>query len=138
MKPLPPVIQLDATGCALATIATLARKPYLDIKQRAAALGIHPEDQSLWSETGYFYRLAKDQGIQLAEQPTPFTDWESLPDLAVLSIKWHQVNDRPFWHWVVFQRTEQGNVVLDSKKALKTHHRTDFGRIKPKWFIEVL
>jgi hypothetical protein len=28
-----------------------------------------------------------------------------------------------------------GSCVLDPKKALCTHRRTDFGRIKPKWFI---
>jgi hypothetical protein len=38
---------------------------------------------------------------------------------------------------VVFVREGGDAFVLDSKKALRTNRRTDFGRMKPKWFIPV-
>ena len=66
-----------------------------------------------------------------------FHSWGRLPDLALLATKWHLEKGAPFWHWVVFVRERERSYVLDPKKALKTNQRTDFGRIKPKWFIEV-
>lgn len=42
-----------------------------------------------------------------------------------------------FWHWAVFVREGTKQYVLDSKKALKSNIRTDFGRMKPKWHIKV-
>ncbi|HEY7221913.1 MAG TPA: hypothetical protein VH985_26315 [Candidatus Binatia bacterium] len=57
--------------------------------------------------------------------------------MALLAIKWHIEKKQPFWHWVVFVRDQDGVYVLDSKKALRRHKRTDFGRMKPNWYIEV-
>lgn len=42
---------------------------------------------------------------------------------------------KPYWHWVVFIREDCYAYVLDSKKGLKRNIRTDFGRMKPKWYI---
>lgn len=137
MKPLTPVVQQDATGCGLAVIATLTGQPYAQIKTRAAELGTHPEDKRIWSDTDYVYRLAADQGLTLAVQPTPFHDWDNLPDLAIMAIKWRRIEGVPFWHWVVFQRTEGEPQVLDSGIRLKHQCRRDLWRIQPKWFIEV-
>jgi hypothetical protein len=66
-----------------------------------------------------------------------FYAWERLPDLALLAIQWHRENGIPFWHWAVFVREGERSYVLDPKKALKKNRRTDFARIRPKWFIEV-
>jgi len=33
-----------------------------------------------------------------------FKSWEALPDIALLSIKYHEKNGLLFWHWVVFKR----------------------------------
>jgi hypothetical protein len=38
---------------------------------------------------------------------------------------------------VVYVSDGNGARVLDPKRGLKTNSRTDFGRIKPKWFISV-
>jgi hypothetical protein len=38
---------------------------------------------------------------------------------------------------VIFRRGTDRAVVLDLKPSLKNHVRTDFGRIKPKWFITI-
>lgn len=75
-------------------------------------------------------------GIAAAAE-RPFRGWDRLPDLALLSIKWHLESGTPFWHWVVFARENGHARVFDSKKSLKRHVRTDFGRMNPKWYIAV-
>ena len=132
-----PVIQEEITGCGIASVAAVVGISYREAKRIASGIGIYAEDQSLWSSPEHVRRLLTKLGVQTSKKERPFTGWESLPDCALLSIKWHMKNDKPYWHWVVFVREEDRGVVLDSKKALKNNVRTDFGRMKPKWFIEV-
>ena len=132
-----PVVQLERTGCGIASVAALAGVSYARAKHAANRLGIFADDPRLWSETGYVRRLLKEYRIRSARTEVPFTSWEALPDLALLAIKWHKEGDRAFWHWVVFWRGPYGPVVLDSKRGLRRHLRTDFGRMKPKWLIPV-
>ncbi len=132
-----PVVQLDRTGCGIASVAALAGVTYRQAQRVANRLGIFAGDHRLWSETGYVRRLLKEFGIRSTRPEVPFTSWEALPDLALLAVKWHKERDHSFWHWVVFWRGPCGPVVLDSKRALRRHLRTDFGRMKPEWFITV-
>ncbi|UQI42198.1 hypothetical protein [Vreelandella venusta] len=132
-----PVVQEEISGCGIAACAALAGITYTQAKATANALGIYAEDTALWSDTEYVRRLLCTLGITAAPTETPFEAWSTLPDKALLAIKWRTEQGRPFWHWVVFVRTERDTVVLDSKKALKTNIRRDFGRIKPKWFIRL-
>jgi hypothetical protein len=132
-----PVVQLERTGCGIASVAALAGVNYRQAQRVANRLGIFAGDPRLWSETGYVRRLLKEFGIRSTRPEVPFTSWEALPHLALLAIKWHKERGRPFWHWVVFWRGPNGSVVLDSKRALRRHVRTDLGRMKPKWFITV-
>jgi hypothetical protein len=132
-----PVVQLERTGCGIASVAALADMRYRAMQRVANRLGIFADDPRLWSETGYVRRLLKEFGILSVRTEVPFTSWEALPDHALLAIKWHRERGCPFWHWVVFWRGPYGSVVLDSKRALRRHMRTDFGRMKPKWFIPV-
>jgi hypothetical protein len=132
-----PVIQKETTGCAIASAAVVAGISYDEAKRVAASLGIHATDSTLWSETNHIRRLLNRLGIQVGDQETPFSTWNRLPDCALLAIKWHVSGGKPHWHWVVFLRDGPVEQVLDSKKSLKTNIRKDFGRIKPKWFIEV-
>lgn len=131
------VMQEERTGCGIASVAALAGLSYSRAKAAAHALGIEAGDASLWSETGHVRRLLAHFGIRAGAGERPFRSWESLPDLALLAIKWHEEKGRPFWHWVVFVRDSQGPRVLDSKRGLAKPVRTDFGRIKPRWFIRV-
>ncbi|WP_445620387.1 hypothetical protein ACUN8C_00245 [Kushneria sp. Sum13] len=133
-----PVIQKESTGCGIAACAALAGLTYEATRGRAAALGIHASDRSLWSNTAYVRRLLADLGIGTSKEESPFTGWQDLPDRALLAIKWRRIDGVPFWHWVVFVRKPGESVVLDSKAALKHNTRRDFGRMKPQWFIEVL
>jgi hypothetical protein len=132
-----PVVQLERTGCGIASVAALAGVSYRQAQRVANRLGIFADNSRLWSETDYVRRLLKEHGIRPAHTEVPFTTWEALPDLALLAVKWHREQGRPFWHWVVFWRGPHGAVVLDSKRALRRHVRTDFGRMKVKWFIPV-
>ena len=132
-----PVIQEELTGCGIASVAALAGITYQEAKSAANRLGIFAEDQRLWSETHHIRTLLRHFEFQASHAELPFQSWASLPDLALLSTKWHLERGRPFWHWAVFWRGPQGAAVLDSKKALQRNVRTDFWRIKSKWYIEV-
>lgn len=104
---------------------------------RGEATGISAEDERLWSDTAYVRTLLRHYGIRASDRAQPFPSWKALPDLALLAIKWRMQRSRSFWHWVVFWRGPRGAVVLDPKQALRTHRRTDFGRMRPKWLIEI-
>jgi len=134
---LQPVIQLDRTGCAIASAAALGGVSYRKARSVATSLGISVKDERLWSETSHVRRLLKHLGVRIARVKAPFRSWNDLPPVALLAIKWHLEKRRPHWHWVVYVRDQRGARVLDPKKSLRQHARTDFGRIKPKWFIAV-
>lgn len=132
-----PVIQQEATGCAIASAAALAGISYPAAKKVANGLGISARDPSLWSDTAHVRRLLKALGLGTAKTEQPFRGWHLLPDRALLAIKWHREKGIPYWHWAVFVRENGEEFVLDSKKGLAKNKRTDFGRMKPKWFIEI-
>lgn len=132
-----PVVQLERTGCGIASVAALAGVSYTAAKRVANRMGISAADSRLWSETSYVHRLLEQYRLRASSRPTPFVSWDALPNQALLAIKWHRVKGQAFWHWVVFARDSSGTYVLDSKTSLKRHVRKDFWRMKPKWFIEV-
>lgn len=132
-----PVVQLERTGCGIASVAALAGVTYSGAKRAANRLGISAGDRRLWSETRQVRTLLNHYRLCAAQQETHFLSWQALPDVALLAIKWHRVRGQAFWHWVVFWRSPRGPVVLDSRRALRHHVRTDFGRMKPKWWIGV-
>jgi hypothetical protein len=131
-----PVVQLERTGCGIASVAALAAVSYRQAQRTANRLGIFAEDSRLWSETHHVRTLLKPYRMRAGKEMR-FVSWSALPDLALLAVKWHRRGGRAFWHWVVFVRERDRAYVLDSKRALKTHARTDFSRMRPKWFIPV-
>ncbi len=132
-----PVVQLERTGCGIASVAAIAGVSYPRAKSIADSLGIRARDSTLWSDTAHVRRLLRHFGYSVTPRVLPFRSWNALPDLALLATKWHMERGRPHWHWVVFVREGGHAYVLDSKKGLRKNLRTDFGRIKPKWFIAV-
>jgi hypothetical protein len=134
---LQPVVQQDRTGCAIACVAALTGRSYAAVKRSAAALGISVDDAQLWMDPRPMRRLLASAGIAAGAREEAFTSWPALPACALLAIKWHREPAGPAWHWVVFVRDGHGDRVLDSKRSLRTHDRTDFGRMKPKWFIRL-
>jgi ABC-type bacteriocin/lantibiotic exporter with double-glycine peptidase domain len=132
-----PVVQLERTGCGIASVAALAGVSYRAAQRSARGLGIVAADERLWSDTVHVRRLLEWYGLRARSTQTPFLSWSALPARALLAIKWHRERRRPSWHWVVFVREEGRAYVLDSARALKRHVRTDFGRMKPKWVLAV-
>ena len=134
---LKPVIQEESTGCGIAAVANILGKTYAQMKAIANAMGIYAMDTSLWSDTQYVRRMLASAGVATSADEIPFTSWDALPDLALLSIKHHREGDKDFWHWVVFKRVGGQPVVLDSASYLPSNIRTDCDAMQPKWFIEV-
>lgn len=133
-----PVIQEEATGCGIASVANIVGKTYSEMKERANGMGIYASDTSLWSDTQYVRKLLMEAGVATTKGETPFASWSSLPNTALLSIKHHQEKGKYFWHWVVFKRVDGDAFVLDSASYLPSNKRTDFDAMEPKWFIEVV
>jgi ABC-type bacteriocin/lantibiotic exporter with double-glycine peptidase domain len=131
------IVQEDSTGCGIACAAMLAGKSYMAAKKRAKSLGIFVEDENLYSDTLHLKQLLKSYNITIGKKKIPFKDWELLPLVAILAIKYKENQSPPTWHWVVYQNLDKGPVVLDPKRELKSNLRTDFGRMKPKWYIKV-
>ena len=131
------VLQKEPTGCGLACVAMLTGRSYLEIRVFANSIGVFAADSRLYSDTRYVRRLLAAYHVRVSEEETPFTSWEQLPDKALLAIKYHFENDRPFWHWVVFVREGEKPVVLDPAIDLPENRREDFEKMEPKWFIEV-
>ena len=138
VRKMKPIVQNDKTGCGIASSAALAGVSYKEAKQVANDIGIHVEDQSLWSDSQYVKNLLAKLGVKTGSEEIPFESWDSLPNYALISTRWHMEKGKPYWHWAVFVREGEIQYVLDSKKGLKRNTRFDFGRIKPKWYIEVL
>ena len=134
---LKPVIQEETTGCGIASVAYILGKTYSEMKATANAMGINAEDKSLWSDTQYVRKMLSRAGVETSSDEIPFESWRALPDLALLSIKYHQENGKNFWHWVVFKRIDGEEFVLDSASYLPSNIRTDFNEMQPKWFIKV-
>jgi hypothetical protein len=65
-----PVVQLERTGCGIASVAALAGVSYREMQRLANRLGIFADDPRLWSETDYVRRLLKEFGIKQARSET--------------------------------------------------------------------
>ena len=131
------VVQEERTGCAIACVAALAGTTYPAAKKAAALLGVSAKAPVLWQATRPVRKLLAHFGLHAGPKEERFVAWEHLPNQALLATKWHVEKTGPAWHWVVFVREGPHAYVLDPKKALRTNLRTDFGRMKPKWFIEI-
>jgi tRNA G37 N-methylase Trm5 len=134
---LKPVIQEETTGCGIASVASILGKTCPEMKTMANAMGIHAEDESLWSDTQYVRKMLSQARVEMSAEEIPFKSWSTLPDLALLAINHHQEDSKNFWHWVVFKRTDGQASVLDSASYLPSNIRTDFSEMQPRWYIEI-
>ena len=136
-RTLKAVVQQETTGCAIASAAAIAGLSYGQARKVANGLGIFASDPTLWSDSRHMRKLLRALGVRAGSREEPFRSWMALPDCALLAIKWHLEDGKPYWHWTVFVRESGRACVLDSGKSLKRNRRTDFGRIQPKWFIRI-
>lgn len=135
---LNPVVQEETTGCGIASVANILGKTYSEMKAIANSMGIDAANKLLWSDTQYVRRMLSGAGVKTSDEEIPFESWDTLPDVALLSIKHHQEEGKDFWHWVVFKRLDGWPYVLDSASYLPSNIRQDFEAMQPKWFIEVI
>lgn len=131
------IIQEEKTGCGIASVANIVNLTYAEVKKKANSIGIFAEDDTLYSDTKHVRHLLAEFNVETACKETSFTTWDELPDLALLSLKYHLENGVPYWHWVVFKRTNGNPVVCDSASYLDNNARIDFEAMKPAWFIEI-
>lgn len=132
-----PVIQREKSGCGIATSATIAGVTYSQAKLVASGLGIHAAENPRGLGISDVRALLGRLGVRLSTHEALFVSWDKLPDTALLAIKWSLNKGVPCWHWVTFIREGSSSYVLDPKRALRSNIRTDFGRMRPKWFIAV-
>lgn len=137
LEALSPIKQEEVTGCGIASVANILGLSYQSVKTQANLLGIYAEDTALYSNTAYVRLLLDYYLVQTHDQEMPFIDWQGLPDIALLAIKYYEQGGSSFWHWVVFKRISEQAYVLDSSQSLTQHLRRDFDAMKPKWFIPV-
>ncbi|MDB6061420.1 MAG: hypothetical protein JWM78_1523 [Verrucomicrobiaceae bacterium] len=131
------VVQEETTGCGIAAVANIVNLSYAEVKAKANSLGVFAEDKALFSDTQYVRALLREYGVNTAAKEVPFNTWQTLPELALLAIKYHLEEGRPFWHWVVFKREQGISAVLDSAINLQHSERTDFEAMQPEWFIAI-
>lgn len=84
------IIQEEKTGCGIASVANIVDIPYANVKNKANSIGIFAEDKNLYSDTGYVRGLLKEYNVEASNKEYQFTSWDKLPDLALLSIKYHE------------------------------------------------
>ena len=111
-----PVVQEEITGCGIASSAAIAGITYKEAKAIANSIGIYAEDQSLWSDTQHIRKLLAKLGIKVNKEEKSFKGWASLPDCALISLKWHLENGKPYWHWSVFIREGGSEYYLIQKR----------------------
>lgn len=130
------VKQDDRTGCGIACIAIITGESYERIRSLAINELRFSEDGPFYTQVSHLKILASKFGIELPQRIRKFKNWESLPDVAIVAINY--CKESHTWHWVVYRREKDSQYVIDPKKSVKSNKRTDFGRMKPKWFLPVI
>ncbi|NRB38353.1 MAG: hypothetical protein HRU20_07770 [Pseudomonadales bacterium] len=121
------VVQQDDTGCGLACVAMLAGKSYRSVKKVAIDKYDLECDGHLYTGTTALVNLGREYGVDIGVKRRKFKGFENLPDRAILAINYREKDGN--WHWVVFQRKNGQEFVLDPKVSIKKDKRTDLSRI---------
>jgi hypothetical protein len=124
-----PVIQLERTGCGIASVAALAGVSYQAAREAAGRLGIRADDHRLWSETTPVRRLLKRYRLRGSSKEQPFRSWAALPKRSLLAIKWRRISGRACWHWVVCVK-DGSTYVLDSSPLFRDCLREAFSHLE--------
>jgi hypothetical protein len=111
-----PVIQEEISGCGIASVAAIAGLTYQEAKTVASSLGIFAEDSRLWSDARYVRVLLKHFGISVGEDEPPFSSWKTLPNLALLSIKWRLEGGGHFGIGLFFGAVQMDQLFLTQKR----------------------
>ena len=136
------IIQKDTTGCGIACVAMLTRQPYSKIKELLLKMPGFTEDDYFYTDASDLRALvlaASKHKVILAKRMRKFTCWSNIPDKSLLAIKYKKGKNKQKsrWHWVVFNRINNSEYVVDPSKSVETNKRTDFIKIKVKWHLPV-
>ena len=81
-----PVVQLERTGCGIASVAALAGVRYKAAQRSARRLGIVATDERLWSETKHVRRLLAHYGLSAACEGPACHQVASRSEAALLAL----------------------------------------------------
>jgi hypothetical protein len=130
------VLQEEPTGCGFACVAMVAERSYEQVKQLANEQDIYASDEILYTTTNYVRQLLKDLNVGIGREEVPFTNWNDMPDKALLATRYRIENGTPRWHWCVY--SSNPSKVFDPASYLEENERKDFDAIKVHWYIPVL
>ena len=128
------IIQKDSSGCGLACIAMIAGISYRQVRKWSTKIGCS-KDGHFDTDASDLRELASCSKIALASRKRQFRSWDKIPHKSIVAINYMEKTDS--WHWVVFARDGDRKYVLDPKPSIKSDQRTDFWRMKGKWFLPV-
>jgi len=132
------ILQEDGTGCGIACIAMITGRSYQQIKDELIKMPGYSAKGPFYTDASELRALAKSQGVSLIKRKRKFKEWKLVPNGSILAIRFKEKNSEQEWHWVVFNRINGREFVIDPKKSIKTDQRTDFGRIKAKWYLPII
>jgi len=66
------VVQEEATGCGIASVANILGKTYSEMKAIANAMDIRASDKPLWSDTQYVRRMLSHAGVEMPKDEILF------------------------------------------------------------------
>jgi len=111
---------------------------YIDVKKKLLSFSGFTEDGDFYTNASELRALSSEFNVTLGKRMSKFTSWSNIPDKAIVAINYREGEDGASWHWVVFCRNKNNEFFIDPKKAIKTHKRTDFGRVKVKWYLPII
>jgi ABC-type bacteriocin/lantibiotic exporter with double-glycine peptidase domain len=123
------------SGCGLACVAMIAGRKYSEIREHAREILDFNNNHDLYTDASHLRKLLSKFKIHTSLKKIPFATWEKLPEKAILGIN-HNITVNK-WHWVVYTKDHLGAYVLDPKITIKSERRTDFNKMKPKWYITI-
>jgi len=129
------VLQGNPSGCGLACVAMLANRSYREVRDKARLIPGFDNDHCLRTNASELRSLLEEYGISASKHLIPFRDWNHLPNLCILAINYNESTE--IWHWVIFTSNNGNKYVLDPNPHIKTSRRTDFRRIKTKWYLKI-
>lgn len=123
------VRQRHSTGCGIAAAATLAGISYARAYREYRTL--FPDEPSHRTDSPEIRTLVRRFGVRLGRLVRTHR-WTMLKRRCLVAVNYDRKTDH--WHWVVFEPTEEGGYVLDSKSKRPGGRRQDFRRMRLAWY----
>lgn len=123
------VSQEFPTSCGIACVASVTNHTHGQIFKMARKLFNWPDSQRTFYTGASQIRDLCHQFSFNTERPRRIARWASMPGLAIAAINYREnKNGVGYWHWVVFLRYEDVDMVLDPRS--KRNIRRDFEKMR--------